>query len=83
MAKGQWQDVHVEVEFESRNFVRHGHDPKKCDVIVCWVHNWAECPKEIEVVELRKVVEGPAADRADQRRSEKSSPRKRGEAEED
>lgn len=58
MAKGQWQDVNVEVEFESRNFLKHGHDPKKCDVIVCWVHNWPECPKWIEVVELRKVVEG-------------------------
>ena len=57
MAKGQWQDQNVEVEFESRNFLKHGHDPKKCDVIVCWVHNWPECPKEIEVVELRKEVE--------------------------
>ena len=57
MAKGQWQDVNVEVEMYSRNFVAHGHDPKKCDVIVCWVHNWPECPKWIEVVELSKVVE--------------------------
>ncbi|MCU1220155.1 MAG: hypothetical protein JWN42_1352 [Candidatus Angelobacter sp.] len=47
----------MEVEFESKNFLRHGHDPKKCDVIVCWVHNWPECPKWIEVVELRKEVE--------------------------
>jgi hypothetical protein len=54
MAKGQWQDANVEVEYESKNFLRHGHDPKKCDVIVCWIHNWPECP--IEVVELRKVV---------------------------
>ena len=34
MAKGQWQDQNVEVEFESKNFLRHGHDPKKCDAIV-------------------------------------------------
>jgi hypothetical protein len=57
MAKGQWQDQNVEVEFESKNFLRHGHDPKKCDVIVCWTHNWPECPEWIEVVELRKEVE--------------------------
>jgi hypothetical protein len=44
MAKGQWQDVNVEVEMYSRNFVAHKHDPKKCDVIVCWIHNWTECP---------------------------------------
>ena len=56
MAKGQWQDVNVEVEMYSRNFVTHGHDPKKCDVIVCWVHNWPECPEWIEVIELKKVV---------------------------
>jgi hypothetical protein len=60
MAKGQWQDQNVEVEFESRNFLKHGHDPKKCDVIVRWVHNWPECPEWIEVVELRKEVEGMA-----------------------
>jgi hypothetical protein len=57
MAKGQWQDVNVEVEMYSRNFVTHGHDPKKCDVIVCWIHNWPECPEWIEVVELSKEVE--------------------------
>ena len=56
MAKGQWQDQNVEVEFESKNFLRHGHDPKKCDVIVCWIHNWPECPEWIEVVELRKEI---------------------------
>jgi hypothetical protein len=57
MAKGQWQDQNVEVEMYSRNFVAHAHDPKKCDVIVCWEHNWPECPEWIEVVELKKVVE--------------------------
>ncbi len=56
VARGQWQPVWIEFEFESRNFLLHGHDPKKCDVIVCWVHNWPECPKKIEVVELSKVV---------------------------
>jgi hypothetical protein len=62
MAKGQWQDQNVEVEFESKNFLRHGHDPKKCDVIVCWTHNWPECPEWIEVVELRKQI-GTSGDR--------------------
>ncbi|HKV95245.1 MAG TPA: hypothetical protein VJW20_22055 [Candidatus Angelobacter sp.] len=41
-------------EYESKNFVLHGHDPKKC-VIVCWRHNWKECPAEIEVIELCRV----------------------------
>jgi HNH endonuclease len=57
MARGQWQDQNVEVEMYSRNFARHKHDAKRCDVIVCWEHNWPECPEWIEVVELKKVVE--------------------------
>jgi hypothetical protein len=57
MAEGKWQDVNVEVEMYSRNFRAHRHDAKKCDVIVCWEHNWPECPEWIEVVELRKVVD--------------------------
>ncbi|HKV95597.1 MAG TPA: hypothetical protein VJW20_23835 [Candidatus Angelobacter sp.] len=57
MAKGQWQDVNVELEMYSRNFVAHRHDSKRCDVIVCWEHNWPDCPEWIEVIELKKVVE--------------------------
>jgi hypothetical protein len=55
VAPGKWQDVRIEFEYESKNFLRHGHDPKKCDVIVCWRHNWKECPEEIEVIELSKI----------------------------
>jgi Homing endonuclease associated repeat len=57
---GKWQPVRIEFEYESRNFLKHMHDAKGCDVIVCWVHNWPECP--LEVVELRSVVQ--AGDRA-------------------
>ena len=35
-----WQRVRIEFEFESRNFLTHGHDPKQCDIIVCWTNNW-------------------------------------------
>ena len=30
----------------------HGHNPKICDLIVCWEHNWIDCP--VEVVEVGK-----------------------------
>jgi len=49
---GRWQRVRIEFEFESRNFLRHFHDPEECDLIVCWEHNWAESP--LEVVELKR-----------------------------
>jgi hypothetical protein len=49
---GRWQRLNVEFEFESRNFLVHKHDPDGCDMIICWVHNWPECPEGIEVLEL-------------------------------
>ena len=52
VAPGKWQDVAIEFEYESKNFVLHGHDPKKCDVIVCWRHNWKDAPPELEIIEL-------------------------------
>ena len=51
---GRWQSVRIEVEFQSRNFLQHFHDPKECDLIVCWEHNWPECP--LEVVELKRAI---------------------------
>jgi len=49
------QRVKIEVELESRNFERHGHDPRGADLIVCWEHNWRECP--LEVIELKRLVQ--------------------------
>ncbi len=48
------QLIKVEFEFESRNFLAHGHRIDDCDLIVCWKHNWEGCP--VEVVELSKVI---------------------------
>ena len=53
---GRWQDVRIEFEKDSRSFAEHGHDPKGCDLIVCWRHNWQGCPKEMMVLELRKAI---------------------------
>ena len=54
---GRWQRVRIEFEFESRNFRDHGHPADGCDIIVCWRHNWPECPEHLEVVELSKVIQ--------------------------
>ncbi len=56
VVKGKWQRSRIEFEYESKNFHLHGHDPKGCDVIVCWRHNWKECPEELEVIELCRIV---------------------------
>lgn len=52
----RWERVRIEFEYRSRNFVRHQHDPRGCDLIVCWEHDWAECP--LEVIELKSVIAG-------------------------
>ncbi len=54
----RWQRVRIEFEYASRNFQEHRHHPEGCDVIVCWTHNWDECPKELEVIELKRIVRG-------------------------
>jgi hypothetical protein len=51
---GRWQRLIVEFEYESRNFLIHKHDPDECDMIICWVHNWPECPEGLEVLELSR-----------------------------
>src|SRR5438445_6453191 len=53
---GRWQHFRIEFEYESRNFRDHRHDPEKCDLIVCWRHNWKDCPANLQVLELSKVM---------------------------
>ena len=48
----RWELVRIEFEYESRNFLKHAHKPGDCDLIVCWKHNWPECP--VDVLELRR-----------------------------
>jgi len=46
----RWVPKKIELEWESRNFLVHGHPVDGADLIVCWKHNWPECP--LEVLEL-------------------------------
>lgn len=46
--------VRIEFEYQSRNFMTHGHPIDECDVVVCWEHNWSDCP--LEVIELRTAL---------------------------
>ncbi|MCU1254415.1 MAG: hypothetical protein JWM83_714 [Candidatus Angelobacter sp.] len=50
----RWQPVKIEFEYESKNFLLHQHVISECDVIVCWRHNWPQCP--LEVVELKSAM---------------------------
>lgn len=50
----RWQRVRIEFEYESRGFLLHMHPAAECDLIVCWSHNWPDCP--LEVLELRRAA---------------------------
>lgn len=49
-----WEGVHIEFEFKSSNFKLHNHDEHYCDMIVCWEHDWKDCP--LEVIELKSKI---------------------------
>jgi hypothetical protein len=51
----RWERVSIEFEYRSSHFREHGHNPNDCDVIVCWKHDWKDCP--IEAISLKKIYE--------------------------
>jgi hypothetical protein len=34
----------VEFEYSSSNFIRHRHDPMRCDFVICWLHDYESFP---------------------------------------
>lgn len=52
--KGIWERIAIEFEYKSSNFKDQGHDPAKCDLTVCWEHDWPTCA--IEVLELKTKI---------------------------
>lgn len=56
ISPNKWQPVRIEFEFESKHYLEHGHSTQGCDLVVCWVHNWSQCPPELEILELSSVI---------------------------
>ena len=55
VGRGRWHLVRIEFELRARNFARHRHDARGCDLLVCWIDDWGkQCP--VKVLELRSVV---------------------------
>jgi hypothetical protein len=66
-----WERVTIEFEFKSSSFQTHKHDSKECDIIVCWKHDWPDCP--LEVIELQEVIKSlpnPPLERPDKGQEE-------------
>jgi hypothetical protein len=56
LGKGRWEELRIEFEYKSSNFHQHKHDPEGADMLMCWEHDWHDCPDHIEVVELRSML---------------------------
>jgi len=54
IGKTEYEPIDIEFEFRSIDFKNHQHDPNQCDIIVCWEHNWPQCP--LEVIELKTAL---------------------------
>jgi hypothetical protein len=50
----RWEHVRIEFEYQSSNFKQHSHNPEDCDLIVCWMHDYKDCP--VEVLELKSQI---------------------------
>ncbi len=69
-----WEKVNIEFEYKSSNFNAHNHDSNECDIIVCWAHDWVDCPLEVlELKEIIKTLPNPPPKRPDSPARKKDS----------
>ena len=56
-----WERVYIEFEYKASNFIQHKHDPKECNMIVCWQNDLSPAQRKtlkgIEVIELCTLIE--------------------------
>lgn len=77
LGDGRYQEVNIEFEFCSSRFKTHLKSETKTDFIVCWEHDWPECPQTIQVLELRSLIQSgqlnplPIPDTAEEKREQK------------
>lgn len=54
-ARKRYKECLIEFELRSSDFKAHKHPVNGCDLIVCWEHDWKDCP--LEVLELKKTIQ--------------------------
>jgi predicted transport protein len=62
LGDGRYEEVNIEFEFRSSGFKAHLNEERKTDIIICWEHNWPDCPLNIEVMELRSLIQSGKLD---------------------
>jgi hypothetical protein len=55
IGENRYQRVRIKFEYKSSNFISNDYDPAGADMIVCWIHDWQDCP--LEVLELISAID--------------------------
>lgn len=50
----RWEHTRIQIEFRSSDLQNREWNEGDCDILVCWIHDWEDCP--IEVLELRALI---------------------------
>lgn len=50
----RWEHVYIDFEYKSSQFEEKRYNEDDCDLVVCWIHDWEECP--VEILELRTTI---------------------------
>jgi hypothetical protein len=58
----RWEYMYIDFEYRSSQFEEKEYDESECDLVVCWIHDWEECP--VEILELRSTIKYLVSDRA-------------------
>ncbi len=53
-SRKRYKECLIEFELRSSDFKTHKHPVNGCDLIVCWEHDWKDCP--LEVLELKSEI---------------------------
>ena len=54
-ANDRWKKVKIDFVYKSSDFNAPGHNEMETDLIICWIHDWEECP--VEILELRSTIQ--------------------------
>lgn len=54
IGNGKYKRIKIEFEYKSSSFLAHKHNIDDCDMIICWIHDWQDCP--LQVIELSTVL---------------------------
>jgi len=54
IGNNRYQRVRIKFEYKSSNYKSQGYDSAGADMIVCWLHDWPDCP--LEVLDLKSAI---------------------------